>query len=66
MVTTKQLVNAAKDNIQGDNKIALLNCYHNRLKLGCTYPPIIEKQLDKLHEVCEKILNVPWWWDIMD
>ena len=66
MVTTKQYLAAAKDNIQGDNKIALLKCYQNRLELGCTYPLEIEKQLDELHEICEKKLKVPWWIDMFD
>ena len=66
MVTTKQLVDVAKDNTQGDNKIALLDCYQNRLEWKCTYPIEIEKQLDALHEICEKELKVPWWLDLFD
>ena len=66
MVTNKQYLATAKDNIQGDNNIALLKCYQNRLNLGCTYPPEIEKQLDELHEICEKELKVPWWLDMFD
>ncbi len=66
MVTTKQLVDTAKDNIQGDNKIALLKCYQNRLELGCTYPTEIEKQVDKINESCEIRLQVPWWLDLVD
>lgn len=53
-------------NIDMSNKYALCECFRNRVKYGCKYDPETEKKLDEMERVCKKLINTPWWVELLD
>ena len=53
------------ESICGDDQM-LLNCYKNRLEIGCKYGESIENKLDVIHKIIMKREGPPWWVSLLD
>ena len=49
-----------------DGNQTLINCYRNRVELGCKYTESIEKQLDVVDKLVSKYEDQPSWVSLLD